>query len=148
MVGVPFPAVFARHSLSFQADFTLLLRANRRGTAPRSRRSRGRRSRGAKPRRRRTATRASPRRAAFMTQQLFRTARSRLYRSQTLQVNIRWKALDEIYKIYMLLHRSDLNISANFHRFFGVFKIRHTKKFEFFSNFVVIFTDFHEICSD
>ena len=24
----------------------------------------------------------------------------------------RWKALDEIYKIYMLLHRSDLNISA------------------------------------
>ena len=29
---------------------------------------------------------------------------------------IRWKALDEIYKIYMLLHRSDLNISANFHQ--------------------------------
>ena len=26
----------------------------------------------------------------------------------TLQENIRWKALDEIYKIYMLLHRSDL----------------------------------------
>ena len=48
-------------------------------------------------------------------------ARSRLYRSQILQENIRWnsylfekkieKALDEIYKIYMLLHRSDLNIS-------------------------------------
>ena len=27
-------------------------------------------------------------------------ARSRLYRSQILQVNARWKALDEIYKIY------------------------------------------------
>ena len=40
-------------------------------------------------------------------------ARSLLYRRQILQVNIRWKALDEIYKIYMLLHRSDLNISEN-----------------------------------
>ena len=29
----------------------------------------------------------------------FRTARSRLYRSQILQVNIHLKALDEIYKI-------------------------------------------------
>ena len=38
-------------------------------------------------------------------------ARSLLYRRQILQLNIRWKALDEIYKIYMLLHRSDLNIS-------------------------------------
>ena len=26
----------------------------------------------------------------------------------------RWKALDEIYKIYICLHRSDLNISAKF----------------------------------
>ena len=38
-------------------------------------------------------------------------ARSLLYRRQILQVNIRWKALD---KIYILLHRSDLNISENF----------------------------------
>ena len=38
-------------------------------------------------------------------------ARSLLYQRQILQENIRWKALDEIYKIYMLLHRSDLNIS-------------------------------------
>ena len=37
-------------------------------------------------------------------------ARSLLYRRQILQENIRWKALDEIYKIYMLLHRSNLNI--------------------------------------
>ena len=36
-------------------------------------------------------------------------ARSRLYRSRFLQENIRSKALDEIYKIHMLLHRSDLN---------------------------------------
>ena len=128
---MPFPAVFARHSLSFQADFTLLLRANRRGTAPRSRRSRGRRSRGAKPRRRRTATRASPRRAVFMTQQLFRTARSRLYRSQTLQVNIRWKALDEIYKIYMLLHRSDLNISEKIRQTFSPFSAKFYKIYPF-----------------
>jgi hypothetical protein len=35
-------------------------------------------------------------------------------RALILQENIRWKALDEIYKICMLLHRSDLNISANF----------------------------------
>ena len=40
-------------------------------------------------------------------------ARSLLYRRQILQVNIRWKALDEIYKIYMPLHRSDLNISKH-----------------------------------
>ena len=47
--------------------------------------------------------------------------RSRLYRSQILQVNIRWKALYEIYKICMFLHRSDLNISANFHQIFLAF---------------------------
>ena len=46
-------------------------------------------------------------------------ARSLLYRRQILQVNIRWKALDEIYKIYMLLHRSDLNISENFRQNFS-----------------------------
>ena len=50
-------------------------------------------------------------------------ARSLLYRRQILQENIRWKALDEIYKIFMLLHRSDLNISAknssNVFAFFG-----------------------------
>ena len=46
-------------------------------------------------------------------------ARSLLYRRQILQVNIRWKALDEIYKIYMLLHRSDLNISEMFRQCFS-----------------------------
>ena len=48
-------------------------------------------------------------------------ARSPLYRRQILQENIRWKALDEIYKIYMLLHRSDLNISEIFVKLFRVF---------------------------
>ena len=48
-------------------------------------------------------------------------ARSLLYRRQILQENIRWTALDEIYKIYMLLHRSDLNISENFRQNFSHF---------------------------
>ena len=40
-----------------------------------------------------------------------------------LQENIRWKALDEIYKTCMLLHRSDLNISQNFRQtFFRIFR--------------------------
>ena len=47
--------------------------------------------------------------------------RSRLYRSRFLQENIRWKALDELYKIYMHLHRSDLNISENVRQFFSHF---------------------------
>ena len=34
-------------------------------------------------------------------------ARSLLYRRQILQENICWKALDEIYKIYMRLHLSE-----------------------------------------
>ena len=44
----------------------------------------------------------------------FSSVSSLYYRRQILQENIRWKALDEIYKIYMLLHRSDRNISENF----------------------------------
>ena len=56
-----------------------------------------------------------------------------------------WKALDEIYKVCMLLYRSDLNISANVHRFFGVFEVRNATEFVF-SNLVVIFADFHKIC--
>ncbi len=48
-----------------------------------------------------------------------REARSLLYRRRFLQVNIRWKALDEIYKIYILLHRSDLKIPAKSRHNFG-----------------------------
>ena len=64
-------------------------------------------------------------------------ARSLLYRRQILQVTTRWKALDEIYKIYMLLHRSDLNISKikirqNVSHFLANFA---TFRFELFSLF-------------
>ena len=48
-------------------------------------------------------------------------ARSLLYRRQILQENICWKALDEIYKILMLLHRSDLNISEIVRQTFRIF---------------------------
>ena len=41
-------------------------------------------------------------------------ARSRLYRRRFFQANIRWKALDEIYNMYMLSHRSDLTTLAKF----------------------------------
>ena len=64
-------------------------------------------------------------------------ARSLLYRRQILQVNIRWKALDEIYKIYMLLHRSDLNISEIFRHFFRIFwQIWNFCKKSLFLNFI------------
>ena len=65
-------------------------------------------------------------------------ARSLLYRRQILQVNIRWKALDEIYKIYMLLHRSDLNISEIFRQIFAFFG-KNLQKFVIFEFFSLIF---------
>ena len=72
-------------------------------------------------------------------------ARSPLYRRQILQENIRWKALGEIYRIYMLLHRSDLNISEHFRQTFS-----HLKHFDkFFANLkFVIFDFFVDFCSD
>ena len=66
-------------------------------------------------------------------------ARSLLYRRQILQVNIRWKALDEIYKIYMLLHRSDLNISEIFRQFFSHFFDKNLQNFVIFEFFSLIF---------
>ena len=57
-------------------------------------------------------------------------ARSLLYRREILQETMRWKALDEIYKIYMLLHRSDLNILAKFRQtFFRMFSANLKIKF-------------------
>ena len=50
----------------------------------------------------------------------------------TPNFHIRWKALDEIYKIYMLLHRSDLNISKNFRQALSA-KFAKLVIFEFFS---------------
>ena len=61
-------------------------------------------------------------------------ARSLLYRRHILQVNIRWKALDEIYKVYMLLHRSDLNISEHFRQTFSHFSAKICKTNLFFLN--------------
>ena len=79
----------------------------------------------------------------------FYRARSLLYRRQILQVNIRWKALDEIYKICMLFHRSDLNVSENFRQaFFCVFGkiLQKIVIFEFF--FGDFCSDFDEILSE
>ena len=71
-------------------------------------------------------------------------ARSLLYRRQILQENIRWKALDEIYKIYMLLHRSDLNISENFRQTFSHFLATFAKILFFL--FIDFCSDVDEIC--
>ena len=72
----------------------------------------------------------------------FYKARSLLYRRQILQENIGWKALDEIYKIYMLLHRSDLSISAKFRETFSYFCTNFCKKSYFSLNFVQILMKF------
>ena len=66
-------------------------------------------------------------------------ARSLLYRRQILQDNIRWKALDEIYKIYMLLHRSDLNISEIFRQTFSHFSGKKLQNLPIFENFSLNF---------
>ena len=47
----------------------------------------------------------------------------------------RWKALDEIYKIYILLHRSDLNISEKNRQTFSAF----------FGKFLQIFANFDHV---
>ena len=65
-------------------------------------------------------------------------ARSPLYRRQILQENIRWKAIDEIYKIYMLLHLSDRNISENFRQFFFACFGKILQKFVIFEFFSLI----------
>ena len=54
-------------------------------------------------------------------------ARSRLYRRRFLQVNTCWKALDEIYKMHMLLHRSDLSISVKLCQTFSHFSANFQK---------------------
>ena len=65
-------------------------------------------------------------------------ARSLLYRRQILQENIRWKALDEIYKIYNVHAFAPLrpqyfrNFSSIFFAFFGKF-LQKFVIFEFFS---------------
>ena len=66
-------------------------------------------------------------------------ARSLLYRRQILQENIRWKALDEIYKIYMFLHRLDLNISETFRQTFSHVSAKNLQNLPIFENFSLNF---------
>ena len=77
-------------------------------------------------------------------------ARSLLYRRQILQENIRWKALDEIYKIYMLLPRSDLNIFQKlFVKLFRIFQKKNGKILQnllFLNSFIDYCSDFADIC--
>ena len=77
-------------------------------------------------------------------------ARSLLYRRQILQVHIRWKALDEIYKICMLLHRPDLNISATFYHCLAFSTIEMLKRlhYEISSRISLISMKFARIFSD
>ena len=71
------------------------------------------------------------------------------YRSALiLQENVRWKALDEIYKIYMLLHRSDLNISENFRQKVLHFLAKTCKIRFFLILFADFLSDFDEILSE
>ena len=71
-------------------------------------------------------------------------ARSLLYRRQILQENIRWKALDEIYKIYMFLHRSDLNISEK-NRHIILHFVANVARFRFFKKLVEQFQNLPKI---
>ena len=58
-------------------------------------------------------------------------------RNESLQVNSRWKALDEIYKINKLLHRSAFKNSAKFRQTFS----------HFYSFTFKISAIFHKFCS-
>ena len=73
-------------------------------------------------------------------------ARSLLYRRQILQQNIRWNVLDEIYKIYMLLHRSDLNISENFRQTCRIFRQNFAEFTPFRKKFIEFCSHFKDIC--
>ena len=69
--------------------------------------------------------------------------------AKILRVNIRWKALDEIYKIYMLLHRSDVNISENVRQTFSHFlaNFKFFAKIHYYTSlkwFFVVFFRFQE----
>ena len=74
-------------------------------------------------------------------------ARSLLYRRQILEENIRWKALDEIYKIYMLLHRSDLKNSEKKSSKISAFfdKIQKLQIFEIIQSLMKIRRNFANI---
>ena len=65
-----------------------------------------------------------------------------------MQQNIRWKALDEIYKIYLLLHRSDLNISEKNRQTFSHFSANFAKSIHFREVFIEFCSDFDELLSE
>merc|ERR1712118_96852 len=76
-------------------------------------------------------------------------ARSRLYRSQILQVNTRWKALAEIYTMHSFAPFSNLKIFVKNYCFFSAFfpKIRKIcQNFaEFSPNVTKFFRDFSKM---
>ena len=68
---------------------------------------------------------------------------------KTTKVNTRGKALAEIYQIYMLLHRSDLNLSEKNRQTFSHFSAKFTKQLIQFRKFVFEFcSEFDEILSE
>ena len=81
-----------------------------------------------------------------------REARSLLYRRRFLQVNIRWKALDEIYKMYIPLHRSDIKIPAKSRHNFGKHELIqnsiHSNFRKFDMNIAIYLLNFDDIVSE
>ena len=70
-------------------------------------------------------------------------------RRQILQQNIRWKALDEIHKIYMLCTAQTPIFQKFQHRqFVFAFATLEMLNSLHFSNLVASFADFSEICSE
>ena len=72
-------------------------------------------------------------------------ARSLLYRRQILQENIRWKALDEIYKIYIFAPLRPQYFRNNFVKPFRIFRQHFLKRVIFqhvASNFAQILMKF------
>ena len=65
-------------------------------------------------------------------------------RNESLQVNSRWKALDEIYKIDKLLHRSAFKNSAKFRQTFSHFYNFMFENSLIFRNFCPYLTKFEE----
>ena len=56
------------------------------------------------------------------------------YWVMSVSINIRWKTLDEIYKIHMLLQRSDLNISSKCVNFLAFSMLEMLKSLHLFQN--------------
>ena len=84
---------------------------------------------------------------------LLLSARSRLYRRRSLQDLVNnteyyFSAFVEIYKMFILLHRSNLSNLANFRQTFWWFLAQFTQTLGFFIKFVVALTDFDKMFSE